>query len=785
MITYFCILFAIAQLSTLASCAHTINNNGDTEETKLDFSVHFPQVASNSDLRFTSSRLSGELSTRKRVRYDPQTDATLVHGRDRLRVRTRQAPTRPSYLREVDTVLKSKSFSSDTRLRPSLGNGHVATVVKNDAIFMNGLYNGYNVTSHRARIPSPLISDLNVSCFLLLNNPCSSVQVAYVLDVGGGIFIQTITGNGFVIKLTSYAHRTIPQLLVQEMDIINTLKRPLQIMTNVNSGKSSEDIDFTSQYVANYRVESGRTRQPEYNITGLQNVTVISTNVPKTIVATPYVRETHVFLVSVDKDYVTAKQAYDEGVSKFMSQTLQEEHSQAWYDVWKRGRISFEGNDTLSQITFAAMYYILSALPLKETPDFVGLSPGDLAHGDFKKASIRLSLDYQGHVFWDQETWMYPPVQMLHADIGKAIIQSRLRVLDTAKLYAKSRGYQGAMFPWESALSGLNVCPWDPATLYEQHVTGDVALALRQYLTMTNDTSILTKGRGLEAITEIANFWASRVEKQPGSDQYGVFGVMPPDEYHEKVNNSAYTNVIAKISLLLPKFAYGLIGQLSDVRHEDIGNNMYIPFDSKIGYHPEFDGYINNITVKQADVVLLGYPLMEPMDQQIRRNDLEIYKKVTPGGPAMTWGMFSIGYLELNDTVAAADMFLRQLLNVVPPFNIWTENIKQEGAVNFITGMGGYLQSLIFGYGGFRMYPNYLEFSGTPPPGVTSFNITGIDYLGGSLDFTFYNNVMTVTQTEMAARELKIKLYKTGLTHALHVGQQMLYGNQKAAIMPV
>ena len=80
----------------------------------------------------------------------------------------------------------------------------------------------------------------------------------------------------------------------------------------------------------------------------------------------------------------------DLGVSAFMAQTLQSSHTQAWLDVWRNGRLSMEGNKTLAQITYAALYYIISALPLQETKGFVGLSPGDLAHGSLNKVSKSL-----------------------------------------------------------------------------------------------------------------------------------------------------------------------------------------------------------------------------------------------------------------------------------------------------------------------------------------------------------------------------------------------------------
>lgn len=112
---------------------------------------------------------------------------------------------------------------------------------------------------------------------------------------------------------------------------------------------------------------------------------------------------------------------------------------------------------------------------------------------------------YWGHVFWDQETWMLPPMQLFYPDLIKRIlIESRFRHLNSAQEKARQFGYDGAMFPWESAYtgfflmknqhkfvlirhktSGRDTSPWLPAVLREIHVTGDIALAMQQYLYYT------------------------------------------------------------------------------------------------------------------------------------------------------------------------------------------------------------------------------------------------------------------------------------------------------------
>jgi len=175
-----------------------------------------------------------------------------------------------------------------------------------------------------------------------------------------------------------------------------------------------------------------------------------------------------------------------------------------------------------------------------------------------------------------------------------------------------------------------------------------------------------------------------------------------------------------------------------------VAKNLKILYNSTLDYHPQFEGYKIGEPIKQADTVLLGYPLMYPMNDSTRRNDLRIYEEVTrSSGPAMTWVMHAINHLEIGNYDKAAELFNRSYKNYVRgPFQVWSEVIPQRsGAVNFLTGAGGFLQSVINGYAGVRIYLDRLEIIRPQlPPGSTKFSISGIKYLGATFKITVTQN---------------------------------------------
>ena len=345
---------------------------------------------------------------------------------------------------------------------------------------------------------------------------------------------------------------------------------------------------------------------------------------------------------------------------------------------------------------------------------------------------------------------MYPPMLLLEPESARAMIQYRFNRLAAAKEKAQNcvpnsttESYcpndmttEAAMFPWESAVSGQEV-QYSNGVIgnwgkYEQHITGDIALAVKMFYDVTQNVTWLER-IGFPIVNGTASFFASRIEGNT------INNVMPPDEFACPINSSVYTNSVAKIALSFAAEASKILNLSDDTPYERfryLAENILIPFQD--GYHPEYVPFDSSKQIKQADVVLLNFPLMVNLTDDALRNDLEMYSKLTStSGPAMTWASFAINYFSLGDFESSKSYFTRGFANVQAPFNVWTET-PTGGTVNFLTGAGGFLQSLVFGTSGLRIQDDGSLTFKAPPPQSTGTNATMISlhsfhYLGARL----------------------------------------------------
>ncbi|MFZ4058408.1 MAG: glycoside hydrolase family 65 protein [Ferruginibacter sp.] len=365
-------------------------------------------------------------------------------------------------------------------------------------------------------------------------------------------------------------------------------------------------------------------------------------------------------------------------------------HKAAWATLWESD-IVIEGDDQSQQDVHSMLYHLYSFVRegASYSPSPMGLS----------------GLGYNGHVFWDTELWMFPAILQLHPEMAKGLVEYRFERLEAAKRNAFGKGYKGAMFPWESAASGVEETPvWALSGPFEHHITACVGIAAWNYYCVTQDKDWL-KTKGWPILKSTADFWASRVERN-GVGHFDITNVVAADEWAENVDNNAFTNAAAKANLQYATAAAKIVGETADADWMLVAANIPILkfTDGVTQEHATYKGE----GIKQTDVNLLAFPLKEIIDPKQIKKDLDYYSVKVPneGTPAMTQAIFTILYARLGDADKAYHFFKDAYVpNLNPPFNVIAET---KGGTNpyFATGAGGIIQSVLNGFGGLDITPD-------------------------------------------------------------------------------
>lgn len=365
------------------------------------------------------------------------------------------------------------------------------------------------------------------------------------------------------------------------------------------------------------------------------------------------------------------------------SDRLLNRHRKAWEELWESD-ILIEGDDQAQRDVRFAVYHLYS---FARAGTAYSLSPMGLS-----------GLGYNGHVFWDTEIWMYPPLLVLQPDIARSILEYRYERLEAATQNAFAHGYQGAMYPWESAGDGSEDTPvWALTGPFQHHISGDIAWACWKYYQVTKDKDWL-KTRGYPILEAVADFWVSRVEPNE-KGTYDIKNVIGANEWEENIDNNAYTNGMAITCLRDAVAAAQELGLRPDPAWSKVANNLPI-LKFPDGTTRENATY-NGQMIKQADVNLLAFPMKIVAEESQIRKDLAYYEeRMSPNGPAMGFSVLATLYGRLGEAEKAHKYFIRSYKpNEVPPFGVISET---AGGTNpyFATGAGGMLQSVLFGLGG-------------------------------------------------------------------------------------
>jgi beta-phosphoglucomutase family hydrolase len=416
---------------------------------------------------------------------------------------------------------------------------------------------------------------------------------------------------------------------------------------------------------------------------------------------------------------------------------LLERHLGEWSARWDASDIRVQGDAEAQRALRFAAYHLLSAAD--PTDDHVSIG-----------ARAMTGAAYSGHVFWDTEIYMLPFFALTWPEAARALLMYRHHTLPAARAKAVQYGARGAFYAWESADTGVDVTPASVVgpggvviqiklARQEQHISADVAFGAWNYWRITGDDIFLLEA-GAEIIIETARFWASRAE--PGSDgMRHIRGVFGPDEYHEHVDDDAYTNGMARWNL---KTAVAVVQEMAarwpdpwaelraELKLEDaeldewsaVARDLYSGLDPKTGLIEQFKGYfalkdlpfsrlvsrivpvdvlldldqvMHTPTIKQPDVLMLIYLLWDEFAPEVREANFRYYEPRCAHGSSLSPCIHALLAARLGH-MALAEKYFRQASEID-----LSDNMGNASGGVHAAALGGLWQAAVFGFAGLRL----------------------------------------------------------------------------------
>jgi trehalose/maltose hydrolase-like predicted phosphorylase len=413
------------------------------------------------------------------------------------------------------------------------------------------------------------------------------------------------------------------------------------------------------------------------------------------------------------------------------------DHARAWDRRWRASDVIVEGDTVVQRALRFAIYHLNGAA-----------NPAD------ERVSIgarALTGDaYRGHVFWDTELFLLPFYICTWPEAARALLMYRYHTLAAARAKARQLGYQGAFYAWESADTGEEATPRGligrdgkeiiyPVATDEVHISAAVAYAVWQYWEITGDDAFLCDV-GAEIILETARFWASRATGK-GDGRYHIRNVIGPDEYHEDVDDNAYTNLMAQWNihrglevarLLAARWParWAELRRALDITSEelavwrDTAERLVTGWDELRGLFEQFVGYFDLETIdltayeprtkpldvllgrartqgsqviKQADVVMLLALLWDSLPPEVREANFRYYAARTGHGSSLSPAIHALVAARLGD-VDLAEQYFQQAAAIDRDDAM----NKSAGGIHIAT-QAGLWQAVIFGFAGIRL----------------------------------------------------------------------------------
>ncbi len=477
-------------------------------------------------------------------------------------------------------------------------------------------------------------------------------------------------------------------------------------------------------------------------------------------------------------------------------------HEDAWAERWRRSDVRVGGDPAAQEALRFAAYHLNGAA-----------NPGD------ERVSVAArgltGPDYRGHVFWDTEIFLLPFFTLTWPEAARAMLMYRFRTLGGARDKAARMGFRGALYAWESADTGAETTPEHAigpdrkvvdilCGAQEQHISADVAYAVWHYWLATGDEAFL-RDAGAEIMLETARFWASRAGLE-ADGLHHIRGVIGPDEYHETIDDNAFTNVMARWTIRRGIDAAGLLRARWPARWADLAGRLGVDddelaawsevaeamatgLDPRSGVFEQFEGYFGleqidlstyagrsvpmdvvlgrertrrSQVVKQADVVALLGVLPEEFPGSAAAANFDYYEPRCSHGSTLSRAMHGFVAARLGRSEMALDFF-RQASAI----DLSDTHAATDGGVH-VAALGGVWMTAVLGFAGLSMRADGLALRPLLPPGWTSLAFS-VQWRGRSLAIAIDQAERTMEATLEAGERMTLEI--DGAPHAVLPGK--------------
>ncbi len=405
--------------------------------------------------------------------------------------------------------------------------------------------------------------------------------------------------------------------------------------------------------------------------------------------------------------------------------------------LWERADVEVDGDPEIQQAIRFSLFHVFQA--------------GIRAEGRAIPAKGLTGPGYDGHAFWDTETFVLPMLTYTVPEAVAHTLRWRYEMLPTARDRARLLRLGGAVFPWRT-INGAECSAYWPAGTAAFHVGAGIAAAVVRYVAATGDTDF-EKRMGLELLAETARLWRS-LGHHDVEGRFRIDGVTGPDEYSAIADNNVYTNLMAQHNLVSaadaaqrhPDEARRLhIDQEEMATWRDAARAMYIPYDDVLKIHPQSEGFtrhevwdFENTTedqyplflhfpyfdiyrkqvIKQADLVLAMHLRTDAFTDEEKARNFAYYEALTVRDSSLSASTQAViaaevGHLELaHDYLGEAALLdLRDL----------AQNTR-DGL--HMASLAGTWNALVCGFAGMREWDGMISFAPCLPGGITRLAIT-------------------------------------------------------------